>query len=207
MNRIEMINKDPQMKKFAPKWNKHKKVDVDEALRYKRKRAELVAANYGTARSIERWTKQDVDLTYKKLEELRKTDPTLPKKPVYDDETTDRPQQTRSSKKLFSSSDVSISILNQRKRQLQIDEEDEKMDAEFRKEAIRNQLHFGLDDASLQLQAQFVETLQRLASRPQSPNSSQIKLLRRNPLDPKILKWKSDKDTHVLKLFKSDGRV
>ncbi|MFS7913879.1 hypothetical protein Hanom_Chr02g00146921 [Helianthus anomalus] len=146
---IEMMNKDPKMKKYAPNLNKYKKVDVDEALRYKRKRAKLVATNYGTTRSIARWTKQDVDLTYKKLEELRKTDPTLPMKPVYDDETTDRPRQTRSSKKLFSSSDISISVLNHRKRQQRIDEKDEKRDAEFIKEVVRNQLQFGLDDASL----------------------------------------------------------
>ncbi|XP_035845868.1 uncharacterized protein LOC118492162 [Helianthus annuus] len=41
------------------------------------------------------------------------------------DETIDRPQQALSSKKLFTSSDVSINVLNQRKRQQLIDEEDE----------------------------------------------------------------------------------
>ncbi|MFS7906081.1 hypothetical protein Hanom_Chr01g00055151 [Helianthus anomalus] len=173
----------------------------------KEERSELVAAGCGAARSIGRWSKQNVDLTYKKLEELRKTDPTLPKKPVYDDETTDRPQQTLPSKKLFSSSDVSISVLNQRKIQQLIDEEDEKRDAEFRKEAIKNQLQYGLNEASLQLQAQFAETIQRLASIPLSPNSSQIKLPPGNPSDPKILKWKSDKDTHVLTLLRSNGSV
>ncbi|MFS7906082.1 hypothetical protein Hanom_Chr01g00055161 [Helianthus anomalus] len=166
-----------------------------------------LTAGCGAARSIGRWSKQDVDLTYKKLEELRKTDPTLPKKPVYDDETTDRPQQTLPSKKLFSSSDVSISVLNQRKIQQVIDEEDEKRDAEFRKEAIKNQLQHGLNEASLQLQAQFAKTIQRLASIPLSPNSSQIKLLPGNPSDPKILMWKSDKDTHVLTLLRSNGSV
>ncbi|MFS8002216.1 hypothetical protein Hanom_Chr13g01199481 [Helianthus anomalus] len=114
-DRNELMKKDPQMKKSAPNWKKYKKFDVDEALRYKRKRAELVAANYGTARSIARWFKQNIDLTYKKLEELRKTYPSVPQKPVYNDETTNRPQQTLSSKKLFSSADVSISVLNQRK--------------------------------------------------------------------------------------------
>ncbi|MFS7919602.1 hypothetical protein Hanom_Chr03g00214581 [Helianthus anomalus] len=133
VDRIELMKKDPQMKKSSPNWKKYKKVDVDEALRYKRKRVELEVTNYGTARSIARWSKRNIDLTYKKLEELRKTNPSLPKKPVYDDETTDRPQQTLPSKKLFSSSDVSINILKQRKRQQLIDEEDEKRDAEFRK--------------------------------------------------------------------------
>ncbi|MFS7936262.1 hypothetical protein Hanom_Chr05g00413511 [Helianthus anomalus] len=65
VNRIEMMKNNPQMKKSAPKWNKHKKVDVDEALRYKRKRSELVAAGYRTAKSIARWSKQDVDLIKK----------------------------------------------------------------------------------------------------------------------------------------------
>ncbi|MFS8033886.1 hypothetical protein Hanom_Chr17g01574791 [Helianthus anomalus] len=92
VDRIEMMKKDPHMKKYAPNWMKYKKVDVDEALRYKTKRVELVAANCGTSRSIARWSKQNIDSTYKKQEELRKTDPFLPKKPVYEDETTDRPQ-------------------------------------------------------------------------------------------------------------------
>ena len=88
-----------------------------------------------------------------------------------------------------------------------MDEEDEKREAEIRKEAIRNQLRYGLDDASLQLQAQVAQALQKLANRPQSPNSSQIKLLPRNQSDPKILMWKSDKQTHELTLIKSDGSV
>ncbi|MFS7911462.1 hypothetical protein Hanom_Chr02g00118361 [Helianthus anomalus] len=54
VNRIKMMNKDPKMKKSAPNWNKFKKVDVNDALRNKRKRAELVAAGYGPARSIAR---------------------------------------------------------------------------------------------------------------------------------------------------------
>ncbi|KAJ0532426.1 hypothetical protein HanIR_Chr09g0396681 [Helianthus annuus] len=207
VNRTEKMNKDHQMQKSAPNWKQYKKVEVDEVLKYKRMRAELVAAKYGTAIQIGKWSRQYTDQAYNKLEERRKTDPSLPKNPVYKDETTVRRRQTTTSKKLFSSTDVSIVVLNQRKRQQLMDEEDEKREVEIRKESIRNQLQYGLDDASLQLQAQVAQTLQTLASRPQSPNSSQTKLLPRNPLDPKILKWKSDKQTHELTLTKSDGSV
>ncbi|MFS7911460.1 hypothetical protein Hanom_Chr02g00118341 [Helianthus anomalus] len=54
VNKIEMMNKDPKMRKSAPNWNNFKKVDVNDALRNKRKREELVAAGYGPARSIAR---------------------------------------------------------------------------------------------------------------------------------------------------------
>ncbi|MFS8007672.1 hypothetical protein Hanom_Chr14g01263831 [Helianthus anomalus] len=108
---------------------------------------------------------------------------------------------------MFISSDVSIHVLNQRKRQQHINEEDEKREADIRKEAIKTQLLYGLDKDSLKLQVQFTETIKRLSSRPQSPSSSQLKILPRNPSDPKILKWKSDKQTHELMLLKSDGRV
>ncbi|KAJ0939400.1 hypothetical protein HanRHA438_Chr02g0060701 [Helianthus annuus] len=88
-----------------------------------------------------------------------------------------------------------------------MDEEDEKRESDIMKLAIKNQIWYGLDDASLKLQAQLAETVKKLTIRPPSPNSSQIKLLPRNPLDSKILKWKSDKKTHVLTLLKSNGRV
>ena len=154
VNRIEKMNKDPQMPKSAPNWKQYKKVEVDEVLKYKRMKAELVAAKVGTARQIGKWTKQSIDLAYSRLEERRKTDSSLPKKPVYKDETTVIRRQTVTSKKLSSSADVSIAILKQRKRQQLMDEEDENRYAEYRKESIRNQLRYGLDDASLQLQAQ-----------------------------------------------------
>ena len=44
-----------------------------------------------------------------------------------------------------------------------------------------------------------------LSSKPSSPNSSQIKLLPRNQLNSKVLKWISDKQTHVLTLL--NGKV
>ncbi|MFS7997767.1 hypothetical protein Hanom_Chr12g01145821 [Helianthus anomalus] len=159
INKIEMMNNDPQMMKFSPNWNKFKKVDVDDALRYKRKRAELVTEGYGSARSIARWSKQNVDETYRKLEELRKKYPKVPQKPVYTETTADRPQQTHATKNLFSLSALPISVLNQLKRQKKMDEEDEKRYCEHSKEAIRNQLQFGVDDAAHQLAAQIADTI------------------------------------------------
>ncbi|MFS7943335.1 hypothetical protein Hanom_Chr06g00499141 [Helianthus anomalus] len=58
-----------------------------------------------------------------------------------------------------------------------------------------------LDSAKLQ------EIAKRVMSRPPSPNTSKIKALPRNPLNSKILKWKSDQKTHVLTLLKSSGEV
>ncbi|MFS7954805.1 hypothetical protein Hanom_Chr07g00634971 [Helianthus anomalus] len=77
------MNNDPLVKKTAPNWKKSEQNDPDEALKFKRMRAELVAADYWSARSIARWSKLNVEETYKKLKELRAKDPTIPKKPVY----------------------------------------------------------------------------------------------------------------------------
>ncbi|XP_022019616.1 muscle M-line assembly protein unc-89-like [Helianthus annuus] len=125
VNRIERIRNDPQMKRSAPDWNKYKKTIAELTLEYKRKKAELVAAKYGSAKTISKWFRQYIDMVYEKLEKLRETDPIAPKKPTYKSKTTDEPkQQTFSPKTLFTSSDTSIIALNQRKRQKQIDEED-----------------------------------------------------------------------------------
>ncbi|MFS7914953.1 hypothetical protein Hanom_Chr02g00159571 [Helianthus anomalus] len=78
---------------------------------------------------------------------------------------------------------------------------------EHRKEAIKCQIEFHMDDAADQLTTQLHETIKQLASRPHSPNSSQITLIPRKPSDPKILKWKSSSDTDVLTLLRSDGNV
>ncbi|MFS7978621.1 hypothetical protein Hanom_Chr10g00917601 [Helianthus anomalus] len=61
IDRIAKMNNDPQIKKTASNWKKSKQVDQDDALRFKRMRAELVAADYGSARPIARWSKQNVE--------------------------------------------------------------------------------------------------------------------------------------------------
>ncbi|MFS7946987.1 hypothetical protein Hanom_Chr06g00542721 [Helianthus anomalus] len=201
VNRIEKIKNDPQMKRSAPDWNKYKKTIADLTLEYKRKKAELVAANYGSAKTISKWLRQYTDLVYEKLEKQRETDPTIPKKPAYKNKKPDEPQQQiLSLKTLFTSSDTSIIALNQIKRQKHIDEEDAGREPDIMKVAIKKMVEENPDSAKLQ------EIAKRFMSRP-PPNSHQIKSIPRNPLNSKILKWKSDKKTHVLTLLKFNGRV
>ncbi|MFS7946761.1 hypothetical protein Hanom_Chr06g00540101 [Helianthus anomalus] len=90
IDRITKMNNDPLIKRTAPNWKKSKQNDPNEALKFKRMRAELVAADYGSAKSIARWLKLNVEETYKKLEELKAKDPIVPKKPVYPPTTTSR---------------------------------------------------------------------------------------------------------------------
>ena len=48
------MNNDPLVKPTQPNWKKVKTVDSDEVLKFKRMRAELVAADYDPVRSIAR---------------------------------------------------------------------------------------------------------------------------------------------------------
>ncbi|MFS8026241.1 hypothetical protein Hanom_Chr16g01484511 [Helianthus anomalus] len=137
IDRIAKMNIDPLIKKTTPNWKKSKQVDQDDALRFKRMIEKLVDANYESARSITRWPKQNVEETYRKLEELRKKDPNVPQKPIYPETTAGKPQQTQASKKLALSFALPINALNQLKRQKQTDEEDEQWFEEYRKEGIR----------------------------------------------------------------------
>ncbi|MFS7998289.1 hypothetical protein Hanom_Chr12g01151911 [Helianthus anomalus] len=202
VNSIERIKNDPKMKRSAPDWNKYKKTIVDLTLEYKRKKAELVAAKYSSAKTISKWLRQYTDMVYEKLEKFRETDPTAPKKPAYKNKKPDEPrQQTLPLKTLFTSSNTSIIALNQRKRQKQIDEEDAEREADIMKVAIKQMIEENPDSAKLQ------EIAKRFMSRPPSPNSHQIKCIPRNPLNSKILKCKSAKKTHALTLLKSNGKV
>ena len=54
---------------------------------------------------------------------------------------------------------------------------------------------------------QSANTAQTVMNRPASPNTSSNKNLPRNPPDSKVLKWKTDKQTHVLTVIKSSGEV
>ncbi|MFS7914952.1 hypothetical protein Hanom_Chr02g00159561 [Helianthus anomalus] len=117
IDRITKMNNDPLIKRTAPTWKKSKQNDPDDALKFKRMRAELVAADYRPTRSIARWSKLNVEETYKKLEELGAKDPTVHKKPVYPPTTAGRPQQTHAPKKLLLSFALPINALNQLKMQ------------------------------------------------------------------------------------------
>ncbi|MFS7939122.1 hypothetical protein Hanom_Chr05g00448001 [Helianthus anomalus] len=77
----------------------------------------------------------------------------------------------------------------------------------IRKEGIRFHLDYRIDPSADKLAAKPRETLAKLVSRPQLPNSSSISLIPGKPTDSKILKRKSSSDTHVLTLLISDGSV
>ncbi|KAJ0455652.1 hypothetical protein HanIR_Chr15g0753621 [Helianthus annuus] len=83
IDRITKMRNDPLVKPTPPNWKKVKTVDSDEALKFKRMRAELVAAGYGLARSIAKWSKLKIVETYKKLEELRAEDSNVLQNSVY----------------------------------------------------------------------------------------------------------------------------
>ncbi|MFS7931117.1 hypothetical protein Hanom_Chr04g00352291 [Helianthus anomalus] len=115
IERITKMLNDPLMKPTPPDWKKDKQVNLDKVLKLKRMRAKLVAASYGTTRSIARWSESKIVETYKRLEQLRAKDPTVRQKPVYPP-TADIPQQTHTSKKLPSASALSATALRQVKR-------------------------------------------------------------------------------------------
>ncbi|MFS7917838.1 hypothetical protein Hanom_Chr03g00193871 [Helianthus anomalus] len=153
------MNNHPLVKKTAPNWKKSKQNDPDEELNFKKKRAELVAADYGSARSIARWSKLNVKETYKNLEELRAKDPIVPRKPVYPPTTAGRPQQTHAPEKLLLLYALPTNALNQLKRQKQTDKEDEQRYEEYGKEATKCQIEFHMDVAADQLTAQLHEAI------------------------------------------------
>src|ERR1043165_4914933 len=82
--RIEDKVKNPPAKVSAPDFSKGR--DPARALKFKRMRQEIVAADYGEMKSVARWSELRLVETYKKLEENGKKDPNLPRKPVYPDE-------------------------------------------------------------------------------------------------------------------------
>src|ERR1043165_8522977 len=82
--RIEEMAKNPPAKVSASNFSKGR--DPARALKFKRMRQEIVAADYGEMKSVARWSELRLVETYKKLEENRNKDPNLPRKPVYPDE-------------------------------------------------------------------------------------------------------------------------
>ena len=105
------MNNDPLVKPTQSNWKKAKTVDSDEVLKFKRMRAELVAADYGPVRSIARWSKLKIVETYKKLEELRAEESNVLQNPVYPTTAALSPK-IGTPKNLLSSSDLSESIAN-----------------------------------------------------------------------------------------------
>ena len=79
------------------------------------------------------------------------------------------------------------------------EEDTRKFNETYVKEGLLNQLRFFSDPVT--------EKFRELIGRPPSPNSSKIKMHPSHSSDSKILKWKSDKETHELTLIRSDGSI
>ena len=160
-------------------------------------------ANYGEMKSVARCKVLRLVETYKKLEQARLTDPTLPKKPVYP-EDIQLTKQTLTMESLVSTSDINTGAIKHLKRHREMVAADTEESAKesydiYRKEGLRNQILSHSDPVS--------DKLREMIGRPPSPNSSSIKLQPRKPSDSKILKWKCNKVTHELTLLRSDGDV
>jgi hypothetical protein len=111
-----------------------------------------------------------------------------------------RPQQAFTLDSLLDTSDLSIAARRQFKKQKEMSEEEQKKFADtFVKEGLLNQIRYFSDPTS--------ERLREIIGRPPSPNSSKIKMHPSHSIDSKILKWKSNKDTHELTLLRSDGKI
>ncbi|MFS7946948.1 hypothetical protein Hanom_Chr06g00542321 [Helianthus anomalus] len=175
------MNKD-KVKHTPPVWANYKKNVPDKALKLKRVKEELIAADFGSRNQVTRWKEEKVTASYQRLEELRKKNPNVPQKPIYPEaEVSARPQKLQVRKFIV----PPAAILYQRRKQKQMDAETPE-DIATGDEVIKMVLKQMIAENPELANAQ--STAQPVITRPQSPNSSSIKTLPRNSLDSKILK-------------------
>jgi len=198
--RIQEMIKN-KVKHTPPDWSKYKKNMPDKTLELKIMKEELVAADYGSKNQVMRWREDRVRATYKRLEELRKKDPKVPQKPDYSKAVVSTRPPKLQVKRATAPAGAAI---YKRRDQNQLDTETvtELMAGdELVKEGIKVMIAetLGLNQPA--------STAQTVITRPASLNTSSNKNLPRNPPYSKVLKWKTDKQTHVLTVFKSSGEV
>ncbi|MFS8016625.1 hypothetical protein Hanom_Chr15g01370761 [Helianthus anomalus] len=182
-------------------WAKFKRNVPDKQLELKRMKEELVAADFGTKRHVARWKEDMVRSTYKRLEELRKKDPTIPQKPDYPEaEVSKRPPKLQIRR---TTAPTGATIYKRRSRkQLDAESLQELMAGDdLVKEGIQKMIREALKVK------QSATTAQPVMNRPASPNTSANKHLPRNPPGSKIQKWVTDKQSCVLTLLRSGGEV
>ncbi|KAJ0433265.1 hypothetical protein HanIR_Chr17g0868341 [Helianthus annuus] len=190
-----------KVKQTHPIWAKFKKNVPDRTLQLKRMKEELITANFGSKNQVARWKEDKVFASYKKLEELRKKNRNLPQKPVYPEAVVPAKQQKLQIRR---STAPPAAILYQTRKQKQMDAET-KADKAAGDYVVKIGLKQMIGE-KLEL-TQTTNTAKRVITRPPSPNSPSIKPLPRNPLESKILKWISNKQTRVLTLIKTSGEV
>ena len=163
-----------------------KKIGLEKELRLKRKKDELVQAGFGSKRQISHWKDDKVHESYKKLEELRKKDPSVPQKPDYPATVVTYKRQPLITKKR--TAPTAADYLSRKQKMADAERLAKEQEEKLIKIGVRQML---------------AEQLPSTTAQAVSSNKS----LPRNPSDSKILKWKSDKQTHVLTLLRSDGEA
>ncbi|KAJ0464703.1 hypothetical protein HanHA300_Chr14g0530271 [Helianthus annuus] len=180
---------------------KFKQFEADKALELKRMKEELIVAEYGSSNSVSKWGEARVRATYKRLEELRKKEPTTPQKPDSSKaEVSKRPPKLQAKRTAAPTG----AAVYKRRSQNQFGAEtvqDLVAGSDLVKEGIMLMMK---EESELE---QSASTAQPVMNRPASPNTSTNKNLPRNPPGSKVLKWKTDKQTHVLTVFKSSGEM
>ncbi|KAJ0588434.1 hypothetical protein HanIR_Chr04g0174611 [Helianthus annuus] len=160
---------------------------------------ELIIAEYGSKNFVSKWGEARVRTTYKRLEELRRKDPTAPQKPDYSKAGVSKGLSKLQPKRTTAPAGTAI---YKRRRQSQLSAETVQ-DILTGNAIVKKGILLMLKEES-ELE-QSASTAQPVMNRPASPNSSTNKNLPKNPSGSKIQKWKTDKQTHVLTLLRSDG--
>ncbi|MFS7951096.1 hypothetical protein Hanom_Chr07g00590921 [Helianthus anomalus] len=124
ITRIQKMLEDKIIKPTPPVWSQYKKNVPERALKLKIMKEELITPNYGSRNQVTRWTEVKVLETYKKLEERRKKDLSIPKKPDYPAIEVST-KQTLPIKRSAKTTAPSAIAIYQRKRQKQMSEEEE----------------------------------------------------------------------------------
>ncbi|XP_035838201.1 fibrous sheath CABYR-binding protein-like [Helianthus annuus] len=140
---------DKITKQTPPVWSQYKKNVPERALELKRMKEELITANYGSRNQITRWIEVKVLETYKRLEERRKKDPTVPKKPDYSASVVST-KQTLPIKISVKPIVPPAAVFYQRKKQKQMDEEEKAQEAYIVKVVLQQMFAENPDPAKLQ---------------------------------------------------------
>ncbi|MFS8010261.1 hypothetical protein Hanom_Chr14g01294951 [Helianthus anomalus] len=173
--RMEKLKLFPNITPSTPNWKDGKKPNDKRALKMKRMKEELVAANRGTMETLAKWNDSTTFKSYKQLDIQREKDPSLPKRLEY--EQQDFPINT-----LINSSEFhSARII-----------------AKAARKFIKKKHNLKKDTRKEDLAC-------TIKGRPVSPKSSEITLVPANLPSQRILKRKSGKDTYELTLLRASG--
>ncbi|MFS7962556.1 hypothetical protein Hanom_Chr08g00728041 [Helianthus anomalus] len=130
---------EDKTKQTPPVCSQYKKNIPEKALEPKRMKEEMITANYGSRNQVTRWTEVKVVETYKRLEEIRKKDPTALKRPDYPEAVVPA-KQTLPIKRTATTTAPSAIAVYQKKRQKQMEEIEKAQEADLMKEALQRMI-------------------------------------------------------------------